>query len=119
MDELGNIVNSPGGVVGAVGAAILAGAMFLRKYWLSDKVEKEVADKTASLIASLSDQLDKAHARAEAADKRADDATKEVERVIREMADMRAEISTLTRRVEEQNRLITEQTVQIQSLRGH
>lgn len=111
-------MNSPGGVVGALSAALVGGAMFLRKYWLTDKVDKAVSDATSGLIASMSDQIEKANARADAADKRADEANDRVQSLLTEISDLRTQVLSLTARVEEQNRLLTVQTVQLQALRG-
>ncbi len=100
IDEASGLLNSPGGVAGTIGAGIFAAAVFLRKYWLTDKVNAAVAEANVGLITAMSEQIDKANGRADAAEKRADEATKELNTLIREVAELRGQVASLTGQIE-------------------
>lgn len=98
LNELG----VPGGVAGAVGA-VLAGvsgaAWWLRQAWRKDKVEGAQSQAEIDIIARLSEQLDKANARADMAEQRADTAYKERNELLREIGDLKRTIAELTAEV--------------------
>lgn len=101
MDEIAQVAKSPGGLVGVIGGAVVAAALFLRKYWLGDKVASANTEAHVDVIASYRELVDKANARADAAEARADASTKALHDAIHEMADLKAEVQSLNRQVQQ------------------
>lgn len=99
MDEFSKVATSPGGLAGIIGGAIISAALFLRKYWLGDKVAAANSDAHVDIITRFSELVDKANARADSAEERANKATNELHAVIHEIASLRAEVATLNSQV--------------------
>jgi hypothetical protein len=97
-----NELNVPGGTGGAIGfiAAAVSGAVwFIRKAWRTDKVDGAETQAQIDIIARLSEQLDKANARADLAEQRADTAYKERNEAYREIGELKGTIAALTAEV--------------------
>ena len=101
MDELTQVAKSPGGLVGVIGGAVIAAGLFLRKYWLGDRVASANTDAHVDVIASYRELVDKANARADAAEARANAATKALHEAIHEMAGLKAEVQSLNQQVQQ------------------
>lgn len=101
MDELTQVAKTPGGVVGIIGGAVVAAGLFLRKYWLGDRVAAANSEAHVDIIQRLNELVDKANARADAAELRAETATKALHEAIHEVAGLKAEVQTLNRQVQQ------------------
>ncbi|KAA0179504.1 hypothetical protein FX016_18310 [Cupriavidus gilardii] len=86
--------------------AAIGGAIWLvRKVWRTDRVEGAQSQAEIDIIARLSEQLDKANARADIAEQRADLAYKERNDALRIIGSLEAKVSAL----ETEIRMIREQ----------
>lgn len=110
MDEISKVATSPGGLVGIIGGAVMGAALFLRKYWLGDKVASANTEAHVDIIERLNQLLDKANARADAAEARADAATRALHEAIHEMAGLKAEVHNLNNQVQQLRAQINAQT---------
>lgn len=100
--EIPDLNAMPGSSTGALGfflATTVAAVVAFRKYFRSEKVATASTAAEINLISSLSDQLDKANARAAAESMRADLANKERNDLVRELGDLRATVGELTAEV--------------------
>ncbi len=98
-----SVMNVPGGTGGALGfivAAIGGAIWFIRSAWRKDRVEGAQSQAEIDIIARLSEQLDKANARADLADKRADVAYKERNDAFQMIGELKAKISGLETQVQ-------------------
>lgn len=98
-----NDMNVPGGTGGALGfiAAAVSGAIwFIRRAWRNDKVEGAQTQAEIDIIARLSEQLDKANARAALAEQRADLAYKERNDAYQAIGKLEAKIAALEMQVQ-------------------
>lgn len=94
-----NEFNVPGGTTGAIGyilAAITGAWWFVRKAWRNDRVDGAESQAQIDIIARLSEQVDKANARADLAEQRADAAYRERNEAYREIGELKGTISALT-----------------------
>ena len=99
--DMGDL-NVPGGIGGAIGyitAAVGGAIWFVRVALRKDRVEGVQTQAEIDIIARLSEQLDKAMARVEAAEQRADLAYKERNEAYREIGELKSTIATLTAEV--------------------
>ncbi|GLC97851.1 hypothetical protein Tamer19_72600 [Cupriavidus sp. TA19] len=97
------VMNVPGGTGGALGfivAAIGGAIWFIRSAWRKDRVEGAQSQAEIDIIARLSEQLDKANARAALAEQRADLAYKERNEAYQAIGKLEAEISALKMQVQ-------------------
>lgn len=97
-----NDLNVPGGNGGALGflvAAVSGAVWFIRKAWRNDKVDGAETQAQIDIIARLSEQVDKANARADLAEQRADTAYKERNDAYREIGELKGTIAALTAEV--------------------
>ncbi|QEZ47170.1 chemotaxis protein [Cupriavidus oxalaticus] len=97
-----NDLKVPGGIAGAIGyitAAIGGAVWFVRLAWRKDRVDGAQTQAEIDIIARLSDQLDKANARAALAEQRADLAYKERNEAYREIGELKGTIAALTAEV--------------------
>ncbi|CAJ0740793.1 hypothetical protein [Ralstonia mannitolilytica] len=97
-----NEFNVPGGTGGAIGfitAAVGGAVWFIRRAWRNDKVDGAETQAQIDIIARLSEQLDKANARADLAEQRADTAYKERNEAYREIGELKGTIAALTAEV--------------------
>lgn len=97
-----NELNVPGGTGGALGfivAAVSGAIWFIRKAWRNDKVDGAETQAQIDIIARLSEQVDKANARADLAEQRADTAYKERNDAYREIGELKGTIAALTAEV--------------------
>lgn len=101
MDEISKVATSPGGLVGIIGGAIISAALFLRKYWLGDRVNAANSEAHVDIIERLNQLVDKANARADAAEAKADVATKALHEAVHQMADLKAEVHNLNNQVQQ------------------
>ncbi|WP_427310504.1 hypothetical protein [Cupriavidus sp. H39] len=88
-----NELNVPGGTGGALGfilAAVCGAVWFIRKAWRTDKVDGAETQAPVDIIARLSEQLDKAKARADLAEQRADTAYKDRNDAYREIGELKS-----------------------------
>ena len=99
LDELGGVPGGPSGALGAIVAAIGGAIWLVRKVWRSDPVEGAQSQAEIDIIARLSEQLDKANARADLAEQRADTAYKERNELLREIGELKGTIAALTAEV--------------------
>ncbi|MBY4734003.1 hypothetical protein [Cupriavidus pauculus] len=98
-----SVINVPGGIAGALGyvvAAIGGAIWFIRGAWRKDRVVGAQTQAEIDIIARLSEQLDKANARADLAEKRADAAYKERNDAFQMMGELKAKISGLETQVQ-------------------
>ncbi|PZX32070.1 hypothetical protein C7416_102230 [Cupriavidus phytorum] len=98
-----NELNVPGGTGGALGfilAAVSGAVWFIRKAWRTDKVEGAQTQAEIDIIARLSEQLDKANARADLAEQRADLAYRERNEAYRAIGTLEAKISALEMQIQ-------------------
>lgn len=98
-----NNMEVPGGTGGALGfivAAVSGAIWFIRKAWRSDKVEGAQSQAEIDIIARLSEQLDKANARADLAEQRADRAYGERNEALTAIGELKATIARLTAEVQ-------------------
>lgn len=93
-------LNSPGGALGGLGAAIGAFLYVARRLMLSDKVNSANATANVDIIARLNDIADRAEKRAEAAEKRADEANRERNEAVHEIGKLREQVRNLQETVE-------------------
>lgn len=103
-DELGQVINTPGGVVGATASAIGVVAYLLRRFWFSDRVASATAQGNVDVIERLTQIADRAEKRAAEAEKRADDFAKERNEAIHEIGALREQVRQLTMTVQDLNR---------------
>lgn len=89
-----------GGLVVSVTTAVGAFALAMRRYLRSDKVDSATANAQVDIIARLSEQLDKANARADLAEKRADEAFRERNLFATEIGKLQEQVRALTVQVE-------------------
>ncbi len=101
MDEITKVATTPGGLIGIIGAGVVSAALFLRKYWLGDKVASANSEAHVDIIERLNQLLDKANARADAAEARAESATKALYDAIHEMAGLKVEVHNLNNQVQQ------------------
>jgi len=97
-----NELNVPGGTGGALGfivAAVSGAIWFIRMAWRNDKVDGAETQAQIDIIARLSEQVDKANARADLAEQRADTAYKERNEAYREIGELKGTIAALTAEV--------------------
>lgn len=99
MDEFGIVPGGTSGAVGAIVAAIGGAVWLVRKVWRNDRVEGAQSQAEIDIIARLSEQLDKANARADLAEQRADVAYRERNELLREIGDLKRTIAELTAEV--------------------
>lgn len=99
LNELGGVPGGPSGALGAIVAAIGGAIWLVRKVWRSDRVEGAQSQAEIDIIARLSEQLDKANARADLAEQRADSAYKERNELLREIGELKGTIAALTAEV--------------------
>lgn len=97
---LSSATDSPGGLAVSVLGAIGAFALAMRRYLRSDKVDNATANAQVDIIARLSEQLDKANARADLAEKRADEAFRERNLFATEIGKLQEQVRALTVQVE-------------------
>lgn len=92
--------DSPGGLLASVVTAVGAFTLVLRRYLRSDKVDSATANAQVDIITKLSEQLDKANARADLAEKRADEAFRERNLFATEIGKLQEQVRALTVQVE-------------------
>lgn len=92
--------DTPGGLVVSLGTAVGAFALAMRRYLRTDKVDNATANAQVDIITKLSEQLDKANARADLAEKRADEAFRERNIFATKIGELQEQVRALTIQVE-------------------
>ena len=100
MENLSEITSYPGGILGLIAGGIVGATMFIRKYWLNDKVDSANSEGHVGLIDNLNALLDKASARAEIAEKRAEEKTTKFYAAMDEISKLRTEVLNLNATIE-------------------
>lgn len=95
LNELGSVPGGVGGALGVILGGISGAVWLLRKVWRTDRVEGAQSKAEIDIIARLSEQLDKANARADMAEQRADLAYKERNDALRIIGSLEAKVSAL------------------------
>ncbi|CAN7268195.1 hypothetical protein [Caballeronia sp. LjRoot31] len=118
LNEIGSKSAGIWGWIGGGGLGVLGiTALQLRKWLSRDGVDRRRDSAEKDLINTLSEQLDKANARAALAEKRADDAYKERNDTIREIGVVSRAMAAMEERMKQQAALIEQQNTELGSLR--
>lgn len=99
MTDLKGLFSSTGGVLGGIGSFCLAAWWFISKMYRANSVEGANTAANIDMLAKYSEMLDKAYARAEAAEKVRDDAQENVNTMVREVGELKTQIATLNQKV--------------------
>lgn len=100
MGELGELMKSPGGLGGAIGAAMLSAAYLFRKFQLGDKIDSASTKAQVDLIQRLNEAADRAEKRAAEAEARADLAYKERNEAYQKIGELTEQVRALKAQVE-------------------
>lgn len=99
MDQFLNVPGGIGGAIGFIAAAVTGAIWFFRVAWRRDRVEGAQSQAEIDIIARLSEQLDKANARAALAEQRADLAYKERNDAYKAIGQLEAKVASLEMQV--------------------
>ncbi len=94
-----DVPGGPGGLIGFIAAAVSGAIWFFRSAWRRDRVQGAQSQAEIDIIARLSEQLDKANARAALAEQRADLAYKERNEAYQSIGKLEAKIASLEMQV--------------------
>lgn len=101
IDEfINSMTETTSGLVVTVASAVGAFALAMRKYLLSDKIDSASTNAQVDIISRLSEQLDKANARADLAERRADEAFRERNLFATKIGELQEQVRALTVQVE-------------------
>lgn len=101
MEEvLPAFINTPGGVAGSIGGALLTLAYLVRKFLLTDKVASATATGNVDLIERLMAAADRAELRAAASEQRAELAYKERNEAYQKIGELGEQVRTLRSQVD-------------------
>lgn len=104
MDEFANLASSKGGIFGIIATGMVAGGMFLRKYWLGDRVDSATSSGHVDVLQGMKDLLDKESNRADLAEARAEELREKFYTALDQITTLKGEIQTLTGQVADLNR---------------
>lgn len=99
LGDLGSVPGGTSGVLGALVAAVGGGIWFVRKILRNDKVDGAEASAQIDIIQRLSEELVKAHARADQEAQRADRAFNERNDAMTAIGELKATVAKLTAEV--------------------
>lgn len=106
------LVESPGGFIGSVVAAVGAAAFMMRKWMLNDKVEAAGANANVEAYNRVFALLEKAETRANTAELRADGFAKERNEAMQKIGALEEQVRQLTATVQRLERLLDAKQVQ-------
>lgn len=97
---INSMTETASGLIVTVASAVGAFALAMRKYLLSDKIDSASTNAQVDIISRLSEQLDKANARADLAERRADEAFRERNLFATKIGELQEQVRALTVQVE-------------------
>lgn len=97
---INSMTETTSGLIVTVASAVGAFALAMRKYLLSDKIDSASTNAQVDIISRLSEQLDKANARADSAERRADEAFRERNLFATKIGELQEQVRALTVQVE-------------------
>lgn len=118
IPEINNTTSMWGWIGGGGLATVAVAALQLRKWLSRDSLERRRDSAEKDILARLSEELDKAHKRVEAADKRFDEAFEERNNMLRELAPIHGTMAAMEERMKQQAEVIVEKNEEIARLRA-